>query len=716
MLSVFGLKAEGGAHGLDRDEVLRALSILIDPGTTFELRGITPGVGASSRVCQGQDLPAAVEAAWELSEHNGVYWCMGPLPHGHERAARDRDILSRRWLLVDVDTKRPEHDSSATESEKAKSAETVGRILDYLTDLGWPCPLMVDSGNGWHLLYRVDLPADKLSQQLVKSVLQELARRFDNEYANVDKSVHNAARVSKLPGTWVRKGPDTKERPHRCSKIIFEPETMSIVSVDQLAALVTPQNKPEAKSPFATQAPADKGLEAYCRAAIDKECTKLALTGEGSRNVALNTAAFVLGTLGRWPEMIGLDPRKSLHAAARQCGLEDWEIDLTIRSGWDAGYDRPRDRPEEQKAKASTQSNSTPTGSPIIWGSAIKPKKVEWLWPGRIPVGKQTTFAGQTGMGKTFTVCDIAARITVAGEIPFSGGAKFQEGTVLMISAEDDADDTIMPRFIELGGDPSKIAFLSPESEEHFSLAALDLLNKSLDAMGPHVRMVAIDPPTSYLGRTDDHKNAELRGLLGPLKRWAAQRQIALIFVTHVNKAGGQKVDAMARVIGSVAWVAAVRAAHMFCADPETNDRNLFVPLKVNNAKKSKTLSYIIEPTKDDLAILKWMEEVDTTADEAMGNVKRKSRGMCAVEWLEERFRERYEWSSDELKSLAAEAGVSKNALWSPEVNALPIEKKKRIDATGDTKHFWRSTSPDWPPKKSDGKVGNVGKGESNVF
>src|ERR1700677_1226823 len=164
----FLIKAEGGAHGLDRTEVLRALSILIDPGSTFELRSLPSG---RHRICQGQDLPAAVDAAWELSDDKGIYFCLNPLPFNQDHAARDRGILSRRWLLVDVDTERPERDANATESEKAKSLETVGRILDFLTDLGWPCPLMVDSGNGWHLLYRVDLPTDKLSQQLVKSVL-----------------------------------------------------------------------------------------------------------------------------------------------------------------------------------------------------------------------------------------------------------------------------------------------------------------------------------------------------------------------------------------------------------------------------------------------------------------------------------------------------------------------------------------------------------------
>ncbi len=161
--------------------------------------------------------------------------------------------------------------------------------------------------------------------------------------------------------------------------------------------------------------------------------------------------------------------------------------------------------------------------------------------------------------------------------------------------------------------------------------------------------------------------------------------------------------------MGGVAWVTAVRAAHMFCPDPENPNQNLFVCLKVNNGPKGKTLSYQIEPTTDDQAIIKWTGEVDMTADEAMGGGKRKSRGICAVEWLIERFREHSEWTSDELKKTAAEAGISKNALWSPEVNALPIRKRERANAAGDLQWFWIAER-NWPPPKDVGKVGKVGK------
>ncbi len=211
--------------------------------------------------------------------------------------------------------------------------------------------------------------------------------------------------------------------------------------------------------------------------------------------------------------------------------------------------------------------------------------------------------------------------------------------------------------------------------------------------------MVAIDPPTSYLGKVDDHRNAELRGLLAPLRNWARDQNIALLFVTHVNKPGAHKIEALSRVMGSVAWVAAVRSAHMFCPDPVGSvGRYLYLPLKVNNAAKRKGLAYEIVSTQGDMATLRWLEEVDTTADDAMNQIMpRKSAGQSAVEWLIERFREKPEWRSADLKDLSRDDGLTFNQVFkSPEVNALPIDKKKRGDPNGEFYWVWRARDG-WP-------------------
>jgi hypothetical protein len=688
-----------GQFSGDIGHVQKALSLFVDPAQSFEIRTIFEGGG---HPCVCADLDEGLAAVREGGSAKAIFWILNPVEPGCKSASK-KTVLCRRWLLIDIDPTRPA-DVSATDAEKAAASLVVSSVLDYLTALGWPAPVINDSGNGWHLLYRVDLPNDNLSQQIIKSLLLALAEKFDTEAAHIDKATHDAPRPCKLPGTWARKGENTPDRPHRIARITYEPETVEPVTIEQLQAAIgaevklEPANGHEEPLRWSKYAGKPRGVEAYVKSAIERECFHVALATEGERNNVLNIAAFNLGTLADWPEMDEQEARATLIRSGERAGLQPRECLLTVASGWESGKKKPRERPQNKEQKATPG-----PGKFIIWANTIKPRKVDWLCPGRIPLGKMTTFAGQTGLGKTFTICDIAARVTTGREIPFGGGACYPRGKVLIISAEDDADDTIVPRFMSLGGDLSRLALLSPESEEQFSLAALDLLNSCIDDMGADVRMVAIDPPTSYLGRVDDHRNAELRGLLAPLRNWARDRNVALVFVTHVNKPGANKIEALSRVMGSVAWVAAVRSAHMFCPDPSQPTRNLYLPLKVNNAAKRKGLAYEIVPTTDDMATLRWLEEVDTSADDAMNQIMpRKSAGQSAVEWLMDRFREKPEWPSEDLKTLARDAGLSFNQTFkSPEVNALPINKKRRVDANGVSYFVWRAREG-WPPPKQD--------------
>jgi hypothetical protein len=81
-----------------------------------------------------------------------------------------------------------------------------------------------DSGNGAHLLYRIDLPNNQESLELARGVLEALAFKFSDEAVSLDTGVHNAARIWKLYGTTARKGDDIEERPHRVSRLLKVPD------------------------------------------------------------------------------------------------------------------------------------------------------------------------------------------------------------------------------------------------------------------------------------------------------------------------------------------------------------------------------------------------------------------------------------------------------------------------------------------------------------
>ncbi|MDD3071707.1 MAG: hypothetical protein PHX88_10995, partial [Methanoculleus horonobensis] len=116
----------------------------------------------------------------------------------------------------------------------------------YLTEQGFPSPIKADSGNGAHLLYRVDLPNDEAATEVVKGALATLDALFSNEAVTVDTANHNAARIWKLYGTLSRKGDNTPERPHRRAKVLAAPAEIGIVPLERLQhlAALLPREEP----------------------------------------------------------------------------------------------------------------------------------------------------------------------------------------------------------------------------------------------------------------------------------------------------------------------------------------------------------------------------------------------------------------------------------------------------------------------------------------
>lgn len=191
----------------------------------FTLNPINPGVAF------GRDDPNRVLAA------------------GHGALAKDSDILRRRWLFIDADPIRPT-DTSATDGEKVVAFELANDILAYLAGRDWPAPVMADSGNGYHLLYDVDLPAD--DDGLVERVRKALAARFSTEAVKIDTNVYNPSRICRFYGTVTRKGDPTPARPHRQSRVIHVPDRLVPVPgglIEELAAEV----RPSAASPRPSQ-------------------------------------------------------------------------------------------------------------------------------------------------------------------------------------------------------------------------------------------------------------------------------------------------------------------------------------------------------------------------------------------------------------------------------------------------------------------------------
>lgn len=159
----------------------------------------------------------------------------------------DNDIVGRDWILIDIDTKKPS-DTNSTDEEKEMAKEVVNNVFKFLRDEGFEKPVVCDSGNGFHLLYKIAMKNSNENTTICKEFLQVIDMLFSNPNVEIDCTTHNASRVCKLYGTFSRKGSNTKKRPQRESKILRIPDEVKITPNEYFAKVAAMLPKPEQPS------------------------------------------------------------------------------------------------------------------------------------------------------------------------------------------------------------------------------------------------------------------------------------------------------------------------------------------------------------------------------------------------------------------------------------------------------------------------------------
>jgi hypothetical protein len=225
-----------------------------------------------------------------------------------------------------------------------------------------------------------------------------------------------------------------------------------------------------------------------------------------------------------------------------------------------------------------------PRAARIIKLSALRPRPISWLLPGRVPFGAASLLAGRPGGGKSQFSIRLAADLSKAG------------APSLFVGDEDGAEDTILPRVLAAGGDPDKIGIFDMEHDDMAQLPTdVPLLGEKIRETG--AALVVIDPVQAHL---DDDINpnvdASLRRATRPLARMAQETGVAVLLITHLRKSTeGGVLD---RVGGSGGLVGACRSVLLFGSrkpsenvDPWTEaDLRYAIHAKCNGAPKAPTL------------------------------------------------------------------------------------------------------------------------------
>jgi len=248
---------------VDTNEVKKTIDILKPEHQLFEIRIL----GSNKRnVLSGYftDSATLLEALDSVDLRNtNVYITLNKVNEAlYSRSQHDKfvnntnttsdpEIDAYQWLFIDFDPVRPTNISSS--DEELKLAEvSKNKVKDFLASLGFPAPVVALSGNGYHLLYRVNLPNNQEGVDIISNCLNVLSNIFNTDTVKVDTTNCNPSRICKLHGTLAQKGANTSSRPHRMSRIIEAPEQIQVTSKDALLMLIA-QLPQETKKPAAKQ-------------------------------------------------------------------------------------------------------------------------------------------------------------------------------------------------------------------------------------------------------------------------------------------------------------------------------------------------------------------------------------------------------------------------------------------------------------------------------
>lgn len=245
------------------------------------------------------------------------------------------------------------------------------------------------------------------------------------------------------------------------------------------------------------------------------------------------------------------------------------------------------------------------TDSPV---SDFEPRPLEWLWPGRIPLGSLTLIAGDEGAGKSLLALDLAARVTWGRSWPDRPDQPQPDGNVLILAAHEPLLGTMMPRLMKAGGDLERTFFADGLESQVWDFEAkpghlmkdvydgkllkfetgltrrmrfphdLRTLQHTIDDHYP-LRLVIIDPLWAFCGGDRETRERAGPALLAPLAELAARCETAIVGITGLRRDAGRGTY---RADGSRFLTQAASMAFAVVRRPKERDRRVFLPIKTN--------------------------------------------------------------------------------------------------------------------------------------
>lgn len=256
------------------------------------------------------------------------------------------------------------------------------------------------------------------------------------------------------------------------------------------------------------------------------------------------------------------------------------------------------------------QNNLTRVPLEMFSAAEVEPRDIRWLWYPYIALGKVTLIVGESGEGKSTFALNLAAILTRGDPLPLSG-EQHEPMNVIYVNSEDDADDTVVPRFMKAGGVRERLFFFS-EKKQRLNFSDERIREAIIDKQAG---ALILDPLASYIGSDVSMNLAnEVRPRLEYLIEAARDYGCAIIVVMHMNKAEG--MSAKNRASGSGDFVAAARSMLLVGRPPDTDDPDQRV-MAHGKSNLSPLGASILFSVSD--GVCEFIDTIDITADQLVG-------------------------------------------------------------------------------------------------
>lgn len=223
---------------LDKKQVYQWFDIMKNGNDLVEIRLIGTNKTASGYFSNPDTLIQEIEP---YTDSYNIYFTLNtinPACYGREQkdkivlrpknTTQDSEILCRNYVLIDLDPKRPSGVCS-TKEEATRAHEKGKEVIKFLMDNGFYEPLVVFSSSGIHIYLKCALLNNEENTKLVKRFLNAISMLFSDDDVDCDTSVYNAARISRLIGSYSCKGANNDAtRPQRKCRFLSIPEEIKV--------------------------------------------------------------------------------------------------------------------------------------------------------------------------------------------------------------------------------------------------------------------------------------------------------------------------------------------------------------------------------------------------------------------------------------------------------------------------------------------------------